>query len=106
RRLPANGRQAGLAALSAKRNSSLGARQHSWGTTNSRLGFAILDGGIRGNKFKPALIRGLCVVGKTRTQKGKGNAMPPTGTQFYSARIVERRNISADLVVVHVDPGG
>jgi len=32
--------------------------------------------------------------------------MPPTGTQFYSARIVERRNISADLLVVHVDPGG
>jgi ferredoxin--NADP+ reductase len=32
--------------------------------------------------------------------------MPPTCNQFYSARIVERRNISADLVVVQVDPGG
>jgi ferredoxin/flavodoxin---NADP+ reductase len=25
---------------------------------------------------------------------------------FYSARIVERRNISSDLLVMHVDPGG
>jgi ferredoxin--NADP+ reductase len=32
--------------------------------------------------------------------------MPPSGNQFYSARIVERRNISDDLVVVQVDPGG
>jgi ferredoxin--NADP+ reductase len=32
--------------------------------------------------------------------------MPLNGNQFYSARIVERRNISDDLVVVQVDPGG
>jgi ferredoxin--NADP+ reductase len=32
--------------------------------------------------------------------------MPLNGNQFYSARIVERRDISADLVVVQVDPGG
>jgi ferredoxin/flavodoxin---NADP+ reductase len=32
--------------------------------------------------------------------------MPSTGNQFYSARIVDRRNISPDLLVMHVDPGG
>jgi len=32
--------------------------------------------------------------------------MAASGNQFYSARIVERRNISADLLVVQVDPGG
>ena len=32
--------------------------------------------------------------------------MPATGNQFYSARIVERRNISDELVVVQVEPGG
>ena len=32
--------------------------------------------------------------------------MLSTGNKFYNARIVERRNISADLVVVQVDPGG
>jgi len=32
--------------------------------------------------------------------------MGSTGTQFYRARIVERRNISSDLIVMHVDPGG
>lgn len=32
--------------------------------------------------------------------------MTTAGKQFYSARIVERRNISSDLLVMHVDPGG
>ena len=32
--------------------------------------------------------------------------MPPSASQFFSARIVERRNISSDLLVVQVDPGG
>jgi ferredoxin--NADP+ reductase len=32
--------------------------------------------------------------------------MAPSGNQFFSARIVNRRNISEELVVVHVDPGG
>jgi ferredoxin--NADP+ reductase len=32
--------------------------------------------------------------------------MPSSANQFFSARIVERRNISADLLVVQVDPGG
>src|SRR4029077_17447201 len=32
--------------------------------------------------------------------------MLSTGNKFYTARIVERRNISDDLVVVQVDPGG
>lgn len=32
--------------------------------------------------------------------------MASTSKQFYSARIVERRSISSDLIVMHVDPGG
>lgn len=32
--------------------------------------------------------------------------MPSNGKQFYSARIVERRTISEELLVMHVDPGG
>jgi ferredoxin/flavodoxin---NADP+ reductase len=32
--------------------------------------------------------------------------MPPSGDKFYSARILERRDISADLWALRVDPGG
>lgn len=32
--------------------------------------------------------------------------MPPSGNKFYSARILERRDISDDLWVIRVDPGG
>lgn len=32
--------------------------------------------------------------------------MPPSGSKFYSARILERRDISADLWAFRVDPGG
>jgi ferredoxin/flavodoxin---NADP+ reductase len=32
--------------------------------------------------------------------------MPPSGDKFYSARIVERRDLSDDLWVIRVDPGG
>jgi ferredoxin/flavodoxin---NADP+ reductase len=32
--------------------------------------------------------------------------MPPLGSKFYSARILERRDISGDLWVIRVDPGG
>ena len=32
--------------------------------------------------------------------------MATIGKQFYSARIIERRDISSDLLVMHVDPGG
>jgi ferredoxin--NADP+ reductase len=32
--------------------------------------------------------------------------MPPLSDEFYSARILERRNISDDLLVMQVDPGG
>jgi len=34
------------------------------------------------------------------------NAMPAGSDKFYSARIVERRDISDDLWVIRVDPGG
>ncbi len=40
------------------------------------------------------------------TQKFNDNAMSPGGDKFYSARIVERRDISNDLWVIRVDPGG
>jgi ferredoxin/flavodoxin---NADP+ reductase len=32
--------------------------------------------------------------------------MPPSSNKFYSARILERRDLSDDLWVIHVDPGG
>ncbi len=32
--------------------------------------------------------------------------MPPLGSKFYSARIQERRDLSGDLWVIRVDPGG
>jgi ferredoxin--NADP+ reductase len=32
--------------------------------------------------------------------------MSSKSNQFYSARIVDRRNISSDLIVMHLDPGG
>jgi ferredoxin--NADP+ reductase len=32
--------------------------------------------------------------------------MPPSGDKYYSARIIERRDISDDLWVIRVDPGG
>ena len=32
--------------------------------------------------------------------------MPPSSDKFYSARIVERRDISSDLWTIRVDPGG
>ena len=32
--------------------------------------------------------------------------MPPSESKFYSARIVERREISGDLWAIRVDPGG
>jgi ferredoxin--NADP+ reductase len=32
--------------------------------------------------------------------------MPPTVSKFYSARIIERRDISSDLWAIRVDPGG
>ena len=32
--------------------------------------------------------------------------MPPSASKFYSARIVERRDISSDLWAIRVDPGG
>ena len=32
--------------------------------------------------------------------------MPPLGSKFYSARILERRDLSGDLWVIRVDPGG
>jgi ferredoxin/flavodoxin---NADP+ reductase len=32
--------------------------------------------------------------------------MPPAGDKFYSARIVDRRDISNDLWAFHLDPGG
>ncbi len=31
--------------------------------------------------------------------------MPPSGNKFYSARILERRDITSDLWVIRVDPG-
>lgn len=40
------------------------------------------------------------------TQQFHENAMPAGGDKFYSARIVERRDLSTDLWVIHVDPGG
>src|ERR1700676_5112696 len=32
--------------------------------------------------------------------------MPPSANAFYSARILERRDISEDLWIIRVDPGG
>jgi len=32
--------------------------------------------------------------------------MPPSSNKFYSARILERHDLSDDLWVIHVDPGG
>src|SRR5215469_6336982 len=32
--------------------------------------------------------------------------MPPSGNKFYSARILERHDLSDDLWVIRVDPGG
>jgi|SRR5579864_1205828 len=32
--------------------------------------------------------------------------MPPSTDKFYSARILERRDLSDDLWIIHVDPGG
>ena len=32
--------------------------------------------------------------------------MPPSDSKFYSARILERRDLSGDLWVIRVDPGG
>jgi len=32
--------------------------------------------------------------------------MPPPGNKFYSARILERRDISDDLWALRLDPGG
>jgi ferredoxin--NADP+ reductase len=40
------------------------------------------------------------------TQQLHNVPVPPAGDKFYSARIVERRDISNDLWVVRVDPGG
>ncbi len=40
------------------------------------------------------------------TQQLHNILVPPAGDKFYSARIVERRDISDDLWVIHVDPGG
>ena len=33
-------------------------------------------------------------------------SMPPAGSKFFSARILERRDISPDLWAIRVDPGG
>ena len=40
------------------------------------------------------------------TQQLHDNAMSPRSDKFYSARIVERRDISSDLWIIRVDPGG
>jgi ferredoxin--NADP+ reductase len=40
------------------------------------------------------------------TQQFHGNTVSPAGDKFYSAQIVERRDISNDLWVIRVDPGG
>src|SRR5579864_9321357 len=32
--------------------------------------------------------------------------MPPSTDKFYSARILERHDLSDDLWIIHVDPGG
>jgi ferredoxin--NADP+ reductase len=37
--------------------------------------------------------------------KGKGKLMPPSSDKFYSAQIIERRDISDDLWVIRVNPG-
>jgi ferredoxin--NADP+ reductase len=37
---------------------------------------------------------------------GKRFAMPPSANTYYSARVLERRDISGDLWIIRIDPGG